>query len=516
MSTRHTRMIAIAFTAACALFTTACVGGSNPAPADTIRTTIDPPSTFDPTKTLSLPDNLLARTSYDTLVRRDDGGLIAGLATDWTATPTQAVLTIRKGATCSDGTAITPGVVKDSLDYFARPDSGSTVPGQVFGGTPPTITADDNAGTVVVDLGAPWPDLMTGLSISSTGIICPAGLADPDGLGGGTAKGSESGPYVLDSFQPGVKYTFTLRDDYDAWPAWATPVDGKPAQTLEYLVSQDSTATANLVMSEQLDIAKIQATTMERFDGMEGYKVSVDRFSDFYLVFNERPSSVLADPALRRGVAQAIDRSMLEKVTSAGTGEIATSLASNLTPCVSTATTTFPEQDAEAASKALDGLSIRFIGPSIAGPAGAGNEYIAEALRAAGAQVTIQNTDVGSWIGTVFGEPDAWDLTLFADLNFLGSLTSPLGSFVGPTIQEGGGNVGGVTNDTADAAFAAALTAPSPEERCGYLNSAVSALVDDVDALPLINDAFIYVQRPGFTVQMRGGSLDDPIFRITD
>ncbi|MEV4686189.1 ABC transporter substrate-binding protein [Microbacterium sp. LWH3-1.2] len=518
MSRRLTLIGAAAIAATIALTATGCTGGGggegDTADVDTIRTTIDIPATFDPSVTLSLPDYLLARAAYDTLVRRDASGLVPGLAAEWTSTPTQAVLTIRAGATCADGTEITPTVVKDSLDYFVG--NGSTTSFQVFGGPPPTITADDAAGTVTIDLGSPWPDLIAGLSISSTGIVCPAGLADPEGLADGTVEGSESGPYTLESFEPGVKYTYALREDYDAWPDWTTTIDGRPASTLEYVVSPDSTATANLVLSGQLDIAKIQAQTIERFDRMEGYDVSVNRFSDFYLLFNERPSSVFTDPTLRLAVAQALDRAMFEEVTSLGTGEILTSLASEQIPCVPASNPAIPEQDVDAATAALTGVSIRFVGPNVAGPAGAGNEYIAEALRAAGAEVTIENTDVGSWIAKVFGEPDAWDLTMFADLNFLGSLTSPLGSFVGPTIQEGGGNVGGATNAAANEAFGASLTATSEDERCAFLNTAVDALIENVDTFPLVNDAFIYVQRPGFTVQMLGGALDDPIFRIAD
>lgn len=491
-------------------------GDADNTATDTIRTTIDVPATFDPTVALSLPDNVLARTSYDTLLRRDTTGLVPGLATEWESTPTRAVFTIRDGATCSDGTPITPTVVKNSLDYFARPDSQSTTLIQVFGGNSPVITADDSAGTVTIELANPWPDMVTGLSVSSTGIVCPAGLADPEGLAAGTVEGSESGPYTLESSEPGVRYTYTLRDDYDAWPEWETKITGTPARTLEYVVSPDSTATANLVMSDQLDIAKIQAQTIERFDGMDGYEVAVNPFSDFYLLFNERPSSVFTDPALRLAVAQTIDRAMFEEVNSLGTGQILNSLASDAVPCVDSSTAVIPEQDVEAASAVLNGVKIRFTGPTIAGPAGAGNEYIAEALRAAGADVTIENTDVGSWVGKVFGEPDAWDLTMFADLNFLGSLTSPIGSFVGPTIQDGGGNVGGANNPAADEAFGASLTATTEEERCGYLNAAVAALIENVDAYPLVNDAFIYVQRPGFTVQMLGGALDDPIFRIAE
>ncbi|MGB4778860.1 ABC transporter substrate-binding protein [Microbacterium sp.] len=520
MSRRHPILAAAAITITAGLAVTGCTAGSgtpSETGTDTIRTTIDIPASFDPTLTQSLPDYVLARTSYDTLVRKDESGLVPGLATEWTTTPTQGVFTIREGATCADGTEITPTVVKNSLDYFARPGSGSVVPGQVFGpAASPTITADDEAGTVTIDLADAWPDMLTGLSISSTGIICPTGLADPEGLAAGTVEGSESGPYVLESFEPGVRYKYTLRDDYDAWPEWTSDVTGTPAKNLEYVVSADSTATANLVISDQLDIAKIQAQTMDRFEGMDGYEVAVNRFSDFYLIFNERDGSPFTDQTTRLGVAQAIDRAMFEEVTSLGTGEIATSLASSSIACVPADNSLIPEQDVAGASAALDGVKIRFVAPNIVGAAGAGNEYIAEALRAAGAEVVIENTDVGTWVGKVFGEPDAWDLTLFADLNFLGSLTSPLTSFVGPVVMEGGGNVGAVANATAEEQFAASLTAADEEARCTALNGAVDALIENTDVFPLINDAFIYVQRPGFTVQMLGGSLDDPIFRIAE
>jgi len=58
----------------------------------TVRTTIDVPAGFDPAKGASLPDFLLARMSFDTLVRKDTGGIVGGLATKWTATPTKAAI----------------------------------------------------------------------------------------------------------------------------------------------------------------------------------------------------------------------------------------------------------------------------------------------------------------------------------------------------------------------------------------------------------------------------------------
>lgn len=516
---KRTAVVGAFFLATITLVTSGCTAATTSsttsASTSTIRTTLDIPATFDPTLGTSLPDFILARTSYDTLVRRDTGGLVEGLASKWTSTPTSATFTIRKGATCSDGTEITPTVVKNSLEYFARPNSGSTQAGITFGpGNTPTITADDSTNKVVINLPSPWPSMVQAMSAAAAGIICPKGLADPKGLAAGTAHGSESGPYVLKSSQPGVRYEYSLRKDYSAWSKWTTDIKGKPASTLIFNVSPDPTATANQILSGQLDIGKIQAQTVARFKGQPGYKVSVNRFSDFYLLFNERQGSLFANEAKRKGVVKAIDREMFVKVTSLKTGQLPTSLASNETQCVSSGKTTIPGQDLAAARSALKGTTIRLIGPNIAGAAGAGNQYLAEALRNAGATVELTNTDLGTWITTLITKPNDWDVTMYADLNFIGSLASPLLNFTGATIDQGGSNFGDVNNPAASAAFAAASSASSAAEQCSDLNDAVGALISRSDALPLDNDPFIYAVRPGFTVQMLGGALDDPIFRI--
>lgn len=519
MNKRHVAIAASILTAV-ALTATGCTTTAGPTAAktDTIRTTIDIPATFDPTLTSSLPDFLLARTAYDTLVRRDADGLVPGLATTWESTPTEATFTIRTDATCADGTKITPTIVKNSLEYFARPDSGSTQVVYTFGpgNSTPKIAADDAAGTVTVAVENPWPYLVDAMSVASSGIICPAGLKDPAKLAQGTATGGESGPYTLTSAEPGVRYEFALRDDYTAWPKWSTDISGTPAKKLVYTVSPDSTATANLILGGQLDIGKIQATTMERFTGQTGYDVAVNPFSDSYLVFNEREGSMFTDEAARKGVIEAIDRTMYGKVTSLDTGKVLNSLGADGTSCVADSKITIPSQDVAAAKRALSGKTIRLVAPAIVGPNGAGNEYIAEALRAAGATVQLDNTDVGSWITTVVTKPGDWDMTVFADLNFLGSLASPLLNLTGPTIDQGGTNYGAVKNESADAAFAKANTATDDAARCAALDETVGALVDRSDTLPLLNDAFIYASRPGFSVKMLGGALDDPIFRIND
>ena len=482
----------------------------------TVRTTIDVPAGFDPAKGASLPDFLLARMSFDTLVRKDTGGIVGGLATKWTATPTSATFTLRTDATCSDGTKVTPAVVKASLEHLAAPATAASSAVNVFGpGNVPKVTADTAANGVTVTVGRPW-DLVGGLTIATSGIVCPAGLADLKGLEAGTVKGAGSGPYTLTAQQSGATYTYALREDYTAWPQRGTKPAGEVPKTVQYVVSPDPTATANLVKNGQLDIAKINAESIPRVEGDNSAKAKVFPFSDFYLVFNERPSSPFADPAVRKSVAQAIDRTAFEKVTSKGTGQVLTYLATKNTPCWDSDDSFVIGTDPAAAKKVLAGKRIRLLGPQVVGTNGAGNVYLQEVLRAAGAQVELANTDVGTWISKVFGAQDAWDVTVFADLNFIGSLASPMPFFVGPPVEAGGGNLGAVKNPAADAAFAQGLAATDQQGRCAGLRAAQQAIIKAADAVPLVDDAFIYAVRPGFDVSMLGGALDDPTFRITN
>lgn len=511
--------IAVVLAVGGALALTACTGSGGGGGAgeafvdtDTIRTTIDIPATFDPMIGLSLPDFMAARTSFDTLLRKDDSGLVPGLAASYESTPNSTTLMLREGPVCSDGTPITASVVKNSLDAFAA-SNGSLVP-QTFGSQTPKISADDAAGTVTIDLESPWAYLPEALSTSATGIVCPTGLADPEGLAAGHVEGAESGPYVLAKTEPGVRYTYELREDYDWWPEWTTDIAGKPAKTLEYVVSPDTSATTNLVFDGQLDVAKVMPESMDRFEGKEGYAVTPFLFSDYYLIFNEREGSPFTDPALRKAVTQGIDREALNAAAMNGIGEVSLNLSSSATPCVTEASPAIIPTDPAAAAKALNGVKIRIVAPLIIGANGSGNTYIQEALRAAGAEVELQNVDVGTWISTVFAQPGDWDMTVYADLNFLGSLASPIGTFGGPTPDAGGPNIGATVAPEAEALATQARGESNEEARCGTLNAATDVLIGEAHTAPLITDKYVYATRPGYEVRMLGGSLDDHIVRI--
>lgn len=483
---------------------------------DTIRATVDIPATFNPQVGASLPDFVLARASFDTLLRKDDSGLVPGLAESWETTPNTGVFTIRDGATCSDGTPITATIVKDSLDAFAA-SPGTIVP-QTFGEQMPEITADDGSRTVTISLEQPWAYLDQALAASPTGIVCPAGLADPEALGKGHVEGAESGPYVLTKAEPGVKYTYELREDYDQWPEWTTDIAGEPSQKVEYTISPDTSATTNLILDGQLDIGKIEYESIPRFEGKEGYATPNFLFSDMYFIFNEREGSPFADLSVRKAVAQAVDSTAFNTIISDNLGEVATNLASSATPCVADHTSPLIAYDPAAAAEVLEGVTIRLVSPLVVGTNGAGNTFIQEQLRAAGAEVELQNVDVGTWINTVYTQPGDWDLTVFADLNSLGSLASPIGVFYGPGILEGGGNIGGISETDykkVEELQHAARAEADEDARCAMLTEATDEIISQAHGTPLVTSSYIWATRPGYEIHMLGGSLDDQIFRIT-
>ncbi len=488
-------------------------GNSESSTTSTVRVGFDTPQTLSPFLALSLPDYQAARLSYDTLVRRDAEGIVPGLASSWEGDANGLVFTIREGATCSDGTEISPTVVANSLDAYVKTGSPASI-FDTFGGLNPVITPDDTAGTLSITPESPWADMLPALSVAGSGIVCPAGLESIDGLNTGSVKGAESGPYVLTEAEPGVRYTYELRDDYDAWPEWQTTVEGSIPKTIEYTVVKDPSAAANQVLGGQLDLARVMPDSRSRFS--EDQLVS-NPFGNFYLVFNERPGAVFADEAKREAVAQVLDREAFETTTTDGTGELTDTFGSQATECATVdPRPQLTKYDKTAGAEALGGVKIRLLGAQVVGSAGAGNTYLEAALREAGADVTLENVDIGTWVGRVFGEPESYDLTVYPDLNFTGTLTVGTSRFTGPDILEQGSNVSGAVSEKANELAVAARSASSDEERCSLNAQAVAALVEEHHTVPLLVESFIYAKQDGFAVTMLGGSLDDHQFRIVE
>lgn len=487
------------------------------ASTDTIRTVFNAdPTTFAPVEVRNADDYMANRLLFSTLVRRDENNkIVSDLATKWDITPTQGTFTIRDGATCSDGTPINAGVVAESLKVFASPDSKSSFRPLVLGDGPATVTADDTAGTVTVKLAQPWTDLLQGMSLHATGIVCPAGLKDPKSLTAGDVAGAFSGPYTLTKKQHGVGYTFTLRDDYKTWPAYETKIEGTPAKTIEASVNANASAVSNELLTGTKDIANIRGKDSTRFDGNKDFSTTTIPQGSLYMMFNERPGHPFTDPTLRTAVAQALNVTAFNQAASGGLGEIYSSFAHPGVPCSNKDTSLLIKPDAGAAQKALTGVRIRMVGAQVFGPNGAANTYVAEALRAAGADIELRNVDLATWSTDLTQKIDTWDLTVMGGINAGGTMFGALSTVIGTPVEKGGLNWGGLENQPVLDLVAKAMTQTDPTERCATYQDAQKVMISEAHVIPLASLPSQITIRSGFTMHTMNGQPDESTMRIT-
>lgn len=487
-------------------------GGTSPSSTVINTELFSSPTQFDPAKASGSATVSAARLGFDTLLRPGDDGLVAGLATEWaSSSASEYTLTIRDDATCADGTAIDAAVVADSLTYLTTLDDAAAqaASATAFGAGSATFSADGDV--LTISLSEPYSAVFAGLSLENTGIICPAGLEDTEGLAAGTVEGAWSGPYTLADNNAGVSVTYELRDDYDVWPY---DLEGEPAQTINITVAADSTTSANLLQSGGVDVTRFYDSNALQFTESEDFSYATTNASAYSLVFNqtEGSGSVLVDaPELRAGIAQAISREGFNDAALDGLGTPLTSITYIQSPCVSSDESLLQPYDPAAAATVLDGVTLRLLTMSNWDSA---TDYMAESLRAAGATVEITALDPADWRAAQRTEKGSYDVTLVADGNTSGIPSLSLERVVGPLTEDGGSNITGTSNSEADAALEVATTSADASEACDALLEAQEIVLEDVFFAPLIADTHYIVARDGFSSPITGGTWDLTTMRV--
>lgn len=339
-----------------------------------------------------------------------------------------------------------------------------------------------------------------------------AGLDDPEGLAAGTVEGAFSGPYTLGSAQAAVGYDFALREDYDAWPEFATALTGTPAATIEFTPIAEQSTIATQLLSGSLDVGSLSDESVGRVEGQDGFTLTTSTSGTTYLLFNQRAGTVFADdPALRTAVAQLVDRAAFADLLTQGRGESLTSVASGNTACVLTSVDYLVPADEDAAAAALAGVTVRLVGST---GFSSSVDYLAEILRTAGATVELQTLDNANWSTTTGGGGSDWDLTLQADLNVVGTATSSLLRVMGPPTEDGGRNKTGQMNEDGFAALNEAMAATDDAARCEAFEVAQVSMLERVDAVPLVSLPTVAVAADGFSIRTFGDYVDPATLRI--
>ena len=488
MRIRMGHRAAVASVAVCASVIAGCGGAaesSGKAPPNVtdgvVSMTLDGPvSSYDPTQASTFQDAVALAAMYDTLVTFDPSGkLVGGLAKKWESTPKSATFHLRDGVTCSDGTALSGSMVAASLNRLFDPATKAPLVRQAIGpGNSAKVTSTGDS--VKITLAKPWSDLVPGMTGPFAGIVCPSGTKNPASL---RTTSAGTGAFVSESQVTGSSYTLARRPKYTWGPEYAARAAGEPPKKLVFKVVDDENTRANLTSTGELQIPSFTSNSWDRFKSTKGIKVQTAPQSDTMVVFNETAGRPTARRDVRLAIAQALDRSVLNKVQSFGAGKPLPSIGQSTYECFDGGSEALiPGFDAAAAGKALKGVKLQVIGTNILAN-GAANDHVMSALQAAGADASVRTMDNQAWVSNLFGGKNDWDITIFVYGNRLSSFL-PVGQYFVQDAPPKGLNLGAVNNPAAEQAYEQAAAA-TPEKKCAALATFQQSLLRNVDVLPL-------------------------------
>jgi peptide/nickel transport system substrate-binding protein len=483
------------------------------------------PGALDPATAVEGSTNLLLSFAYDTLVYIGrDGELVPGLAESWTVKPTTVTFTLRKNATCSDGSAVTPATVAKSINHVADPKTKSPLLGVLI---PAGVQAeaDDAAGTVTLRTPKPSPFLLH--STVAIFIMCGKGLTDPKSLAKNT---SGSGPFELVESVPNDHYTLRVREGYTWGPnGSSTAAEGVPDTVVLKVVSEESTA-ANLLLGGQVNAASFTGADRARVGnapGIRGYPLPAGNGEFFYNQNDGRPG---ADLAVRKALTQALNLDELANVSAQGTGVKTTGMTTlSPRPCkVDGVTGHRPSFDLEAAKAELDAAGWTVGADGIRSKAGkklavrliyntdygagtrAGAEYQADAWKKIGVSVDLKGMASGAWSDALFKTGD-WDVSTVP----IGvSLPSQLVGYLSGSPPPDGSNFANIRNAKYQELTAKAAEMPIDQGGCETWAEAESVLFDNFDVVPVVELTQLLATKNA-EVFMPGGLAQPTLIRMT-
>lgn len=266
------------------------------------------PSSMDPHRGVTENDLPLLQVIYDRLTDVDtDGNPIPMLAQSWELDDTAGTftLTMRDGATFSDGTPVDAAAVKANMDRILT-DPQSTIRSQV----------DRTIGSVAVldelrvrfDLVGPGGALPTLLASRPGMMVSPAALnnADLDQNPVG------AGAFVMTSSIPGTAYHFDRRPDY-----WDD--DAYRFAKLTFLIQLDTATRMNSLRAGESTMTGVVGPQKEeaRAGGLQVFTATGASTSMARISLNSARSE-FGDKRVRQAMNLAIDREAISRVLYSG------------------------------------------------------------------------------------------------------------------------------------------------------------------------------------------------------
>lgn len=443
---------------------------------------------------------------YDRLVALDKNGqIIPYLAKSWKETATSITFQLVSGATCSDGTPVTPSVVVGSLQRWVDPATKSALIGRIMGPGPYSFTADDRQGTVTVTVGTAWSGLSKGFAAPNAGIVCPAGLtrsADPN------SKMYGSGPFTLVNAVHNDSITFKARPEWKWGPAGSTAKSAGFPDTLIFKVLANDTTAANLLLTGGLDLGVEVGQEVPRLVAASSLSLVKTHSTTVYpIFFNHLAGHPTATDAIRQAIMTVIDQKAWNQAAYGGRGLISPTFIPVGGDCFDAATSKLlPTPSVQAAQSVLrdagwtltngklmkDGkpLTLSLIAWSVTG---AGPEYLLNQLQQMGADASLQTLDVSPFVTDL--RAGTFDVAATSSSASTGNPSWLVTALLG-TFPPAGSNFSRIQNATAEAAYQSAISS-SGKARCENWAIVQEALLKAHDYMPTASIEVDYFAKHG-------------------
>jgi peptide/nickel transport system substrate-binding protein len=481
------------------------------------------PGNLDPLTTVTSVTRDLDFFAYDPIVNLEPSGkLVSGLATAWQQSGSTYTFTIRRGVTCSDGSAMTASTVAANINYLSNPKNKSPLLG-VFIAPGAKATADAATSKVTITLAAPFPFFLEDLT--QVGLACAKGLSNPSLLADGT---DGSGPYRLTSSTAGQQYTFSVRHGYAWGPGGATTKPaGIPAKIVVKVVS-DLTTEANLLLEGQANLASVQGLASKPLSAARVASKDAGVVPLGELWFNQGTGHATADQLVRQAILTALDLPQVGDVLGQGLGSKATGMVTVAPKACpgDTITGLLPAYDQTKAAALLDQagwktgpggirakggkqlkLTLLYASDTGGDPASA-FELAAQELKKVGVQVQLTGETTTQLESVIFGTGN-WDL-----VNVPLGVNTPNAAapFVSGPAAPSGENFSHIDN-TAYTSLAAKATALPGTSGCADWNQAEQQLFRAADVVPFEN-ASEPLWAKGATFQTVTGIIEPTSLRL--
>jgi peptide/nickel transport system substrate-binding protein len=353
---------------------------------------------------------------------------------------------LRPGLRFSNGDPFTAAAVKSDFERVLNPATKSPFSSSLLAG----VTSIKAIGKYTLQLGlsAPNRPLLTNLGNPSLGIMDPKSVS---ATGSNTCNGLVgTGPFKFSNVGPAYATVKETRNSYHVFgPAWDQNRGPAYLSSLMFVPIASNTTAASELLAGQVDIANIAGTELGRVQGNKNIKLyRVTQQTEIDLLFNSTKAP-FDNVAVRRAVAEAIDRKTLITAATQGLAKLSTSFLAPATYDYDAGSSKYaPKLNLSAARAAIS--SAHATGPyTLLTTALAGMDTAAELIQGElaqiGMQVNIVNDSVPNWVAQL--QKGDFDMGML-----YAGVAEPdiLYSFFNSSQAKGGLNFGGVSNPTLD------------------------------------------------------------------